>query len=297
MKTKIFLSIFGLFAFVSLSAQQIGTGRASEINFSNSFNTQLLSGGYTTGNPQDGYPDSSPYKYLFTVRMPNDDGGTHNNCQFQISATTKNDDRMFFRKQLNKTTPQQWHEVATRGQNTFIGNQKIKNGSLTFTGNDVNGFSINFIQTSTTTGDTYFDLTKGPIWIMGKGNGQPIYAFGNNGKLTIGAFSNNGELVVNGPITAKEITVTTNGADFVFAKNYKLPTLTEVKAHIDEHQHLPDVPSAAEMQKNGLNISELSTKLLQKVEELTLYAIEQKETIEEQNKRIEQLELLLNSKK
>ena len=100
----------------------------------------------------------------------------------------------------------------------------------------------------------------------------------------------NGLLEVAGNVRTKELVVETIGADFVFEPDYQLKSLSEVKAHIEENKHLPDIPSAAQMQENGVGISELSTKLLQKVEELTLYAIQQNEMIEELNKRIEELE-------
>ena len=100
----------------------------------------------------------------------------------------------------------------------------------------------------------------------------------------------NGSQRVNGTLSATEIIVETKGADFVFAEGYNLPTLGEVKEHINSHKHLPGIPSAAEMQENGMGVSEISTKLLQKVEELTLYVIQQ-------NEKIEMLENELKNKK
>ena len=78
---------------------------------------------------------------------------------------------------------------------------------------------------------------------------------------------------VRGTIRATEIIVNTAGADFVFDKEYKLPTLTEVDAYIKENGHLPAVPAAEDMQSGGMKVSELQTLLLQKIEELTLYTI------------------------
>ena len=59
---------------------------------------------------------------------------------------------------------------------------------------------------------------------------------------------------------------------------------------VSAEKHLPEVPSAAEMKKNGVNLSDLNMTLLKKVEELTLYMIEQNNKIESQNKKIEDLE-------
>ncbi len=62
-----------------------------------------------------------------------------------------------------------------------------------------------------------------------------------------------------------------------------------MKPYIDKNKHLPDVPSAEEMKKNGLDLGEIAIILLKKIEENTLYIIEQNENIEEQAKQIEEL--------
>lgn len=89
------------------------------------------------------------------------------------------------------------------------------------------------------------------------------------------------EVHVPGTIKAKEIIVNTSGADFVFDKSYDLRPLDEVNAYIQEHQHLPEIPSAVQMQEEGMSVDQMVTKLLQKVEELTLYTILQEERIKE----------------
>lgn len=75
--------------------------------------------------------------------------------------------------------------------------------------------------------------------------------------------------------------------DYVFEKDYNLPSLKEVESHINENGHLPNIPSAAEVDKNGIGVGELQIKLLEKVEELTLYILEQQKQIEQQQKEIE----------
>jgi len=93
------------------------------------------------------------------------------------------------------------------------------------------------------------------------------------------------KLTVKGKIHAQEVLVTgTAGADFVFDKTYNLPSLCSVETFINENQHLPEIPSAKEMQANGVNMAEFQIKLLQKVEELTLYIIEQQKEIDELKK-------------
>ena len=100
-----------------------------------------------------------------------------------------------------------------------------------------------------------------------------------NGNVGIGTTNPNYKLDVDGTIRANEIIVNTTGADFVFADDYQLRPLSEVKAFIQENKHLPEIQSAKEMQENGVGINELQTQLLQKIEELTLYILQQEERI------------------
>ena len=89
-----------------------------------------------------------------------------------------------------------------------------------------------------------------------------------------------GNMKVDAKVEAKEVKVTTTPtADFVFAEDFKLLKLEEVEKHIKEKKHLPEIASAKEMEKNGVNIGEFQIKLLQKIEELTLYMIEQEKRI------------------
>ncbi|MDM8563155.1 hypothetical protein QUF54_07365, partial [Candidatus Marithioploca araucensis] len=94
----------------------------------------------------------------------------------------------------------------------------------------------------------------------------------------------NGHVGVNGKLSAKEIEVKLEDwSDYVFDEDYELMPLNEVESYINANKHLPDVPSADEVTENGLNLGETDALLLRKIEELTLYMIEQ-------NKRIEKLE-------
>ncbi|WP_025743441.1 hypothetical protein [Aquimarina pacifica] len=145
-----------------------------------------------------------------------------------------------------------------------------------------------------------------------RGTGTPYLDFSNDastdydmrliltGNNTLGV--SGGNLVVDGTINAKEIHVKSNvWSDFVFYDNYKLPTLAEVKKHIEENGHLKDIPSADEVIKNGISLGEMDSKLLQKIEELTLYTIEQDEKLTSQEKvnqelqnRLDKLESLIS---
>ena len=91
------------------------------------------------------------------------------------------------------------------------------------------------------------------------------------------------KLAVEGTIGAREIKVEAGAwSDFVFNKDYKLPTLKEVETHIKANGHLKDIPGEAEVKAKGINLGEMDAKLLQKIEELTLYTIEQQKLIETQ---------------
>ncbi|MCU0373922.1 MAG: hypothetical protein MUF24_01320 [Chitinophagaceae bacterium] len=99
-------------------------------------------------------------------------------------------------------------------------------------------------------------------------------------------------LSVRGRIMGEEIRIQNFAAwpDYVFKQNYPLRSLQQVAAHIAEKGHLPGIPPAAEVEKNGFDVGQMEAKLLEKVEELTLYLIEA-------NRRIEQLEQTIKSSK
>lgn len=107
----------------------------------------------------------------------------------------------------------------------------------------------------------------------------------NNTYFSIGtsSYNDNGELyklTVNGKMRAHSVKVYTDWADFVFDKNYNLPSLEEVEEHIKKNGHLKDIPSAEEVEENGIELGEMNKLLLQKIEELTLYTIELKKEVE-----------------
>ncbi|MBN2104327.1 hypothetical protein JW835_09845 [bacterium] len=113
-----------------------------------------------------------------------------------------------------------------------------------------------------------------------------------NGNVGIGTDSPNHRLDVNGTIWAKEIVVATfsPAPDFVFEPGYALPTLAEVEDHIKTHKHLPDIPSAEEVEENGVSMGEMQKKLLQKLEEQILYIIELNKQLQAQIEKNNELE-------
>jgi hypothetical protein len=128
------------------------------------------------------------------------------------------------------------------------------------------------------------------------------YGF-NNYPTTAGSVNvSNYNLFVKGGILTEEVRVSLQStwADYVFAKEYKLPTLNEVENHIKEKGHLINVPSAKEVKENGIELGEMAKIQQEKIEELTLYVIEQNKINEKQKQEIEelkaQMKLLLEKK-
>lgn len=106
------------------------------------------------------------------------------------------------------------------------------------------------------------------------------------------------ELSVNGQIVCEELLVedSADWPDYVFQEDYRLQPLEEVEAHIKKRKHLPGIPTAAEISKNGLPIGEMQKRMMEKIEELTLHLIEQNKRMTSQDERIRQLEAELRQR-
>lgn len=326
-KKQVFI-ISMLFINLTVFGQQIGRGYPSA-NINN-FNIDMPSGFYqginNTGGvssaPTGGVPsvlNGSPWQHLLNLRH----NTTTNTHQLQIASSYDEDGKLFFRKfarnSLGVANPAPvWNEVATRGVNTFIGDQRIT-GKLEVTGNGLfqggltssitsaEGGSISFINPSKTAnglgrewkiynmtgvyGNSLQFYVYDNLGCVGGGLCSPRMTLLDNGKVGIGTTKPDKELTVNGVIHSKEVIVDTNvPADYVFQKyytgksalksDYVMPTLREIESFTKENHHLPNVPSAKEIQQNGLPLGEMSNVLLQKIEELTLYAIEQQKELE-----------------
>jgi hypothetical protein len=131
------------------------------------------------------------------------------------------------------------------------------------------------------TGDVIFD-TSGNVGI---GTTTP------NAKLEV-----NGDALIQGDLESMKVVVTAtpggNWPDYVFQPEFKLRPLSEVEAFVKDNKHLPEVPSAEEVEKNGIDLGSMDATLLKKVEELTLYMIQMNKEIEklkEENKQLKEL--------
>ncbi len=126
-----------------------------------------------------------------------------------------------------------------------------------------------------------------------------------NSKVGIGTSAPRNTLDVNGTIRSKEIKVEASPwPDYVFGNNYDLKSLNEVEGFINTNKHLPNIPSAQEIEEDGVSLGEINAKLLQKIEEITLYLIEQNKaqeelmnTVQSQQVKIEKLNKEISSLK
>jgi hypothetical protein len=118
------------------------------------------------------------------------------------------------------------------------------------------------------------------------------------GNLAVGTSkSTNYRLTVEGTIAARKVKVTQEAwADYVFEKSYELPSLQEVENYVTVNKHLPDVPSAAEVAKDGIDVGEMDKVLIKKVEELTLYMIKLEKENAELKARLEKVEAATQKK-
>ena len=248
-KTILYFAFF--ISSISFS-QQIDNGFAPTID---NYNIPLLSGIYSGTNIINGIPDvSHNWNHVFIIRH----GNQINNHQLQLVSSYTENDRLFFRKiasgGLSSSNPN-WTEIATRGTNTFTGNQ-VFNGKI---GIGIQPAAFLEIYTPIQTKGTYdsqkwnsgnpgFNLTLQTIW---NDNGiwhEFIQRYNNidykslvfyGGNVGIGTATPQNKLDVNGTIHSKEVKVDMNGwSDFVFKKDYTLPTLAEVERHINKKRAL-----------------------------------------------------------
>lgn len=170
------------------------------------------------------------------------------------------------------------------------------------------GNKIDFYHTPDFDGDRYgISINSSELRIhsgaLGQASGGIIFGkhstttftehvrFTNNGNVGIGTDNPDSKLVVNGKIRSEEVKVEIiNGPDYVFKPDYQLRTLQETKEYITENNHLPEIPSAKEMEANGIDLGDMNMRLLKKIEELTLYQIELLEKVEELQAKVEKLE-------
>jgi len=250
-------------------------------------------------------------------------GSIHRN--FEIMNTGKGSTATLvmrtYNGEVSSWTP--WREFVFKNQNGYVGIGTTSPNSIldisgTGEGTELLRLSTErpwvFRQTNTgansrldlhsTVGSKNFTITapndtrSAQFLVSDNANGSRVYLVPDGGKVGIGTSAIGSHiLAVEGTIGAREIRVESgNWSDFVFESSYHLPALIDVENHIKKHGHLKDIPSAKEVEEKGFFLGEMDAKLLQKIEELTLYTIEQEKKIEElqiQNQKLLELQTRL----
>lgn len=128
--------------------------------------------------------------------------------------------------------------------------------------------------------------------IMARSNGAAsgLYLNKNGGNVYIGTSSGSEKLNVCGGIKATEVRVESGWCDYVFADNYQLRSLDEVADFIDQNNHLPNIPAASVVETEGLSLGQMSRSMMEKIEELTLYLIDQNKQLKSQGAQISALQ-------
>jgi hypothetical protein len=169
-----------------------------------------------------------------------------------------------------------------------------QSGEIRIGGSNDAGNGRLYIQANLLDNNSYIDVYDGTYKKLSIEASPLILNYFSTGNVGIGTSNPTEKLSVKGKIRAQEVKVEINNwPDFVFAKDYVLPTLQETEKHIKEKGHLPGIPSAAEVEKNGIELGDMNKKLLQKIEELTLYLIEMKKENKTQTLKLQsEIEIL-----
>lgn len=262
--------------------------------------SDMFKGGYTFAYQTSGTPWNGPLLSF---------GGFSNQYDAQLNTNYLGKNLSFRTRNGDNNTWNPWVEVWHSGNlnnfNTdFISRNMSVNGGLTVN----SGTAYSFLKLGQQAHDNII-VDNSPEKHYGGGYFFRVTGADNvsynealiiseSGNIGIGINKPQNKLDVNGIIHAKEVKVDLNGwADYVFKKDYDLPTLESVEKHIKEKGHLPNIPSEKEVLEKGINLGDNQRLLLQKIEELTLYSIEQNKRMKQQSERIENLELQLNNKK
>ena len=210
---------------------------------------------------------------------------TWHNCSAQIiTSSLDNAHKVYFGDDGTNTMvwigepDSEWKYLKVRiseVQATHLNNEVDtwnKNWSINLETNDFSG------NVNRTVSNTLPVSSGSSIW---QNTNDNVYYLNPDGKVGIGTNTPSAELTVNGHIHAQEVRVYTDaGADFVFDENYNLIDIDELEKYVTENKHLPDIPSEKEMIEEGLHLGDMNIKLLQKVEELTLYIIDMNKKLE-----------------
>lgn len=185
--------------------------------------------------------------------------------------------------------------VGTAYPKTKLSLNNNKGQSINFlSGENSSGYSLNVGVNDDGINFQHNSLSRGFNF---KNKDNTLVKITYDGSLGIGTTDPKGyKLAIAGKAIAEEVVVKLQSAwpDYVFVDDYKLPTLYEVEQHINKKGHLINIPSAKEVQEKGVELGEMNKKLLQKIEELTLYTIQQQKELDAEKKKNSTLEQRLS---
>ena len=210
----------------------------------------------------------------------------------------------------NSTSPfLQINNNGNLGIGTSLPNNKLDvNGEIALGSGSVNANTTKiFIRNSSgntwaiSSGANMISESSFSIYNWTNNQTEPFFHITSIGNIGIGTTTTGThKLAVEGTIGAREIKVEAppSWSDFVFNETYELKNLEEVENFIEKNNHLPDVPSEKEVMENGIQLGEMDAKLLQKIEELTLYMIDinkRVKSLEEENKELKKENSILKT--
>jgi hypothetical protein len=179
--------------------------------------------------------------------------------------------------------------IVSGGTGTFIGDIK---SFASMTIDDVAGI-INFKSATVDKGfvqlsgdnmrlGTFGSNASGKFIVRTGGGDRLIVDSDGNTMIGVSTPASGYKLSVGGKLICEEVKVQLSGSwpDYVFGEKYKLPSLQELQSYIQKNKHLPNIPSAAELEKNGMELGDMQKRMMEKIEELTLYILQQQKEIE-----------------
>lgn len=267
---KIILAIFSVFAISSIANAQSTTQLSSPVGIGIGTATADLHIHESVFTEPQQEPDpgidppreSWPGDYYTTLRLTN-------------TTTSSSDNDGFVIEQMNNTVS--LRQLENSNFNIYgysgLGIEINKNGKIGIGDTSRPEYKVNVGGNTHIKGNIYVDTKV----VSGYGEFSESVLIAGMAKVGTGF-----ECSQAGQVKAKSIKVTLDGwSDFVFDEDYRLPSLYELEKYVATNRHLPDIPSAKEVEENGVDLGEMNAKLLQKVEELTLYVIDLQKQINE----------------